>query len=296
MKKLINPFIPLLLSLTNLSHAQNLDPVVQEGRQWATRFWSANPNTRIYTETYRMEGDTVINQLTYKKIYYYKTPDLSDRKLFHYACRQDKQKVFIYFYYTQDEALFFDFSLENGDLFEEESRSYRVFSVHDTLLNDGVTRKCIHLKDITREDNIKIWVEGLGSLEKGISWETFDRVGRSGDLLCCHQNGVQIYRNPDYNSCFVGELANNRLEPSPSTFWRLSPQPATESVQAVCEAAETGWHSGNWRLVDTGGKALRRGTFSDGRFDISLNAIPAGLYFIEITANGTTCRLKCVKK
>ena len=83
---------------------------------------------------------------------------------------------------------------------------------------------------------------------------------------------------------------------NPSTFWRLSPQPATESVQAVCEAAETGWHSGNWRLVNAGGKALRRGTFSDGRFDVSLSAIPAGLYFIEITANGTTCRLKCVKK
>ena len=83
---------------------------------------------------------------------------------------------------------------------------------------------------------------------------------------------------------------------NPAAFWRLSPQPATESVQAVCEAAETGWHSGNWRLVDAGGKALRHGSFSDGRFDVSLSAIPTGLYFIEITANGTTCRLKCVKR
>ena len=96
-----------------------------------------------------------------------------------------------------------------------------------------------------------------------------------------------------------GKCTNAAVETpleNPAAFWRLSPQPATESVQAVCEAMETTWHSGNWRLIDAGGKALRRGTFSDGRFDISLNAIPAGLYFIEITANGTTCRLKCVKK
>lgn len=83
---------------------------------------------------------------------------------------------------------------------------------------------------------------------------------------------------------------------NPTAFWRLSPQPASESVQAVCRAAETGGHSGNWRLVDAGGKALRHGSFSDGRFDVPLSAIPTGLYFIEITANGTTCRLKCVKR
>ena len=289
----------ILLLLINLSQAQNIDPVVQEGRQWATRILcSVNPveYNPVHTETYRMEGDTVIDQLTYKKIYCYKTPDLSDRQLFRYACRQDNQKVFIYFYYTQNEALFFDFSLDNCDVFEEKSRSYKVFSVHDTLLNDGVTRKCIHLKDITRDDNIKIWVEGLGSLEKGIYWEPFDIVGCTGTLLCCHQNGVQIYRNPDYNNCFVDKVTNEQSEPNPAAFWRLSPQPATESVQAVCEAVETGWYSGSWRLVDAGGKALRHGTFSDGRFDVSLRAIPAGLYFIEITANGTTCRLKCVKR
>ena len=461
-----------------------------------------------------MEGDTVINQLTYKKIYCYKTPDLSDRQLLHYACRQDNQKVFIYFYHTQSEVLFFDFSLTNGDLFEEYGRSYQVFYIHDTLLNDGVTRKCIHLKDTTRDDNIKIWVEGIGSLPKGIYWEPFDIVGCTATLLYCQQNGVQIYLNLDaqepapspwfpdgaewyygifnqfelwggtgcihmtvakdtlfagrpckqlkleacdgkyetlyeyvypcgdslfyYNyadedffllldlsaktgdtiwvhdtafipnpgfdpyhlisiytyenyrfmayritgmdtviragkslrrqyvepiternvngrqetswwefpryqnwdneprciiegigslggfwgetrylhlewgccklRCFFAEgktymtdgTCTNAAEETPlenpAAFWRLSPQPATESVQAVCEAAETGWHSGNWRLVDAGGKALRRGTFSDGRFDVSLNAIPAGLYFIEITANGTTCHLKCVKR
>ena len=517
MKKLINLFVPLLLSLINLSHAQSLDPVVQEGRQWFTQFWcSVNPAeyNPIHTETYRMEGDTVINQLTYKKIYCYKTPDLSDRQLLHYTCRQDNQKVFIYFYHTQSEVLFFDFSLTNGDLFEEYGRSYQVFYIHDTLLNDGVTRKCIHLKDTTRDDNIKIWVEGIGSLHKGIYWEPFDIVGCTATLLYCQQNGVQIYLNLDaqepapspwfpdgaewyystrdnnlsmntpthyihmtvakdtlfagrlckqlkfeacdgtfetlyeyvypcgdslfyynyadedffllldlsaktgdtvwvhrsgfipnpgfdpyrhweigipnpndirkyyrfmaykittidtvtmggktlrrqraeaihsikengegflsawlfpsvsnsYNfitegigsmggfwgqdysaymtwlRCFFAEgktymtdgtCTNAAVETpleNPAAFWRLSPQPATEHVQAVCEAAETGWHSGLWRLVDTGGKALRRGTFSDGRFDVSLSAIPAGLYFIEITANGTTCRLKCVKR
>ena len=135
-------------------------------------------------------------------------------------------------------------------------------------------------------------VEGVGSLTYffGETEPIFPEWGYC-ELRCFFAEGKTYMTD--------GKCDNAALETpleNPTTSWRLSPQPATESVQAVCEAAETGWHSGNWRLVDAGGKTLRRGTFSGGRFDVSLNAIPAGLYFIEITANGTTCRLKCVKK
>ena len=135
--------------------------------------------------------------------------------------------------------------------------------------------------DSTYIFHMRSYGEFIGNDSLVMNYEIFST--RHGGETCYYE-GVRL------------NLAVETSLENPTTFWRLSPQPASEQVQAVCEAAETAWHSGGWRLVDAGGKALRRGTFSDGRFDISLNAIPAGLYFIEITANGTTCRLKCVKK
>lgn len=135
-------------------------------------------------------------------------------------------------------------------------------------------------------------VEGLGSLPYfwGESEPIFPEWGYC-KLRCFFAEGKTYITDGKCDNAAVEMPFEN-----PATFWRLSPQPATESVQAVCEAAETGWYSGGWRLVDAGGKVLRQGTFNDGKFDVSLSAIPAGLYLIEITANGTICRLKCVKK
>ncbi len=84
---------------------------------------------------------------------------------------------------------------------------------------------------------------------------------------------------------------------NPASFWRLSPQPASGSVRAVCEETTGGtWHNGSWRLVDAAGKALQGGVFTDGCFEINLSDCPTGLYFVEImAADGTACRLKCLK-
>ena len=299
MKKLISLSVFILL-LTIQSHAQSIDPVVQEGRQWSTSVWWAVSPPQFYTEIYRMEGDTVLDKKTYKKLYCYYTEDLSSGTLYNYALRQDGEKVYLKFYGEKGETLFFDFSIKKGKSFSVHGHKFVAEEVYDMKLADGKTRKAIRLHDDEMTDT---WVEGVGSLVYGINWGGLKLVpgAKKYDLLCCHQNGEQIYQSSQHGGrCFVGEtppgLANDRIKPNPAAFWRLSPQPATESVQAVCEATETGWHSGNWRLVDAGGKALRRGTFNDGRFDVLLSAIPAGLYFIEITANGTTCRLKCVKK
>ncbi len=300
MKKSIILLVLTLLSLINLSQAQNIDPIVQEGRQWATSVWWAVSPPQFYTEIYRMEGDTVLDKKTYKKIYCYYTEDLSGGTLYNYALRQDGGKVYLKFYGETGENLFFNFSIKKGSAFSVHGHTFAADKVYDTILADGKTRKAIRLHDDEMTD---IWVEGVGSLIYGINWDGLRRMpgAKKYDLLCCHQNEVRIYQTTEHGgSCFVGEvpegLSNNKVKPNPATYWRLSPQPAAESVQAVCEATETGWHNGSWRLIDAGGRALRRGTFSGGRFEISLSAVPTGLYFIEITANGTTCRLKCIKK
>ncbi len=306
----INLYLTGLIMLLgmSLSRAQDMEPMVQEGRQWATRVWWAVSPPQLYTEIYRMEGDTVLDKKTYKKIYCYLTEDLSDGTLYYYALRQDSEKVFIRFYGQSDEKLFFDFSLTPGQTFSVNGDNMVVEVIGDTILSpDSKTRKCVLLKSIKYDIFEDVWVEGIGSLVYGINWnglmENLLRLdgAKVYNILCCHQNDKQIYQNPSYSGCFVGEappgVSTEKTQLNPAAFWRLSPQPASESVRAVCEATADGaWRDGRWRLVDAAGKALQGGVFTDGCFEISLSDHPAGLYFVEITAaSGTACRLKCLK-
>ncbi|MDE7149483.1 MAG: hypothetical protein K2O01_03620, partial [Bacteroidales bacterium] len=268
----------IILSAMNLSQAQNIErfdsakravenlfsdghgaktglekePVVQDGRQWSTRVgWAVSP-PQLYTEIYRMEGDTVLDKKTYKKIYCYYTEDLSSGMLYHYAFRQDGEKVYLKFYGEKGETLFFDFSIKKGKSISVHGHKFVVEEVYDMVLSDGKTRKAIRLSDDEMTDT---WVEGVGSLVYGINWDGLVLLlgAKRYDLLCCYQNGEQIYQTNLFGGrCFIGEapagLANNREKPNPASFWRLSPQPATEIVRAVCESTVSGtWHSGRWR-------------------------------------------------
>lgn len=298
----------IMLLGMNLSQAKNIEPMVQDGRQWATRVWWAVSPPQLYTEIYRMEGDTVLDKKTYKKIYCYYTEDLSSGMLYHYAMRQEGDKVYLKFYGEKGETLFFDFSLTPGQTFSVNGDNMVVEVIGDTILSpDSKTRKCVFLKSIKYDIFEDIWVEGIGSLVYGINWdglmEGLLRLdgAKVFNILCCHQNNKQIYQNPEYNNCFVGEappdVSTEKTPLNPAAFWRLSPQPAAGSVRVVCEASADGaWREGHWRLVDAAGKAVQGGVFADGSFEISLSDRPASLYFVDITAaDGTTCRLKCLK-
>lgn len=136
-------------------------------------------------------------------------------------------------------------------------------------------------------------VEGIGSMAYffGETELVYPEMG-SYHLRCFFAEGKTYMTDGKCDNAAVEIPLEN-----PASFWRLSPQPAAESVRAVCETSANGvWREGRWRLVDASGKALQGGVFTDGCFEISLSDHPAGLYFAEITAaNGSTCRLKCLK-
>ena len=244
--------------------------------------------------------------------------------------------LFYYNYAAQDFFLLLDLSAKTGDTIWVHDTAfipnpgfdpYHLISIYDYESYRFMAYRIIGMDTVIRvgkslrRQQVEPITERSINEQQEFSWWEFPRqqnrgnepryviegIGSSGGFW-----GETRYLHLEWGYCKLrcffaegktymtdGKCTNAAVETpleNPAAFWRLSPQPATEHVQAICEAAETGWHSGHWRLIDAGGKALRHGTFSDGRFDISLSGLPTGLYFIEITANGTTCRLKCVKK
>lgn len=293
----------LILFVLNFAQGQDLTTITQEGRQWSTEIWNPVSPPELYTEIYRIEGDTALDGKTYKKIYCYHTQDLSNRTLYSYACRQDGKKVYVRFYGDQSEKLFFDFSLKVGDTLSvaKYDRHMKVIAVGDTVINGRASRyvrlMCRNRENYHKED---VWVEGLGSLDYGISWAGMSMyVGaKKYTLLCCYQGNDLLWKKSEDGECFVGgSVSTESLEVLNPTQWKLLPQPAGEAVQAICMSSESAWQRGQWYLHDLSGKRLQSGKFTDGRFEISLRHIPQGLYMIEIKAarGGDICRLKCVK-
>lgn len=186
------------------------DSIVQEKRQWSTEVWWAIAPPQLYTEIYRIEGDTTLGGKTYKKIYCYHTPNMSDRKLYTYACRQKDKKVYIRFYGEKSERLFFDFSLKVGDRFKvkEHELDMKVTEVGNMVIN-GQTVCYVRLTNENPKRNWMgedIWVEGIGSLDYGISWGGMRHMAgaKKYTLLCCHQGNDLLWKKSDTGTCFVG--------------------------------------------------------------------------------------------
>ena len=97
-------FLASLLSLISISTSAQHDVMVQEGRKWISEVEIMSEGTYICTE--EIKGDTLINDVSYKKMY-------KDDK-YECAIRQEGKKVFALFP-NLEESLLYDFALNGGE-------------------------------------------------------------------------------------------------------------------------------------------------------------------------------------
>jgi len=179
----------------------------------------------ILDHKYWFEGDTIINNVRYTKIYSQKCESESEcGELSYYAAvREDTtaEKIYAvypcdstrlseYSSYTCDEVLLADFNVQAGDQIEVYTnwpwfarRSVTVEDV-DSIQIDNQYRKRINLvKNDWAPDS---WVEGFGSIIFGLFFPSPEQVFDLGGVpvfLCMHINGELFYQNPEYDTCFL---------------------------------------------------------------------------------------------
>jgi hypothetical protein len=222
MKKFILIFF-LLISYISVN-GQDYLPMLEENTVWS-----------IWNEKYTLVGDTVINDLTYKKLFYHKfleefTPD---SLIYIAAMREDEINEKVYFIWEgfDTEVLLYDFSLEVGDVFNVYCPWFSI-SLHGPSFADyeigtvfvcevfyqniaGVDRKTIKVAAYYSDycDYIyfsEYWIEGIGSdsglIYAGIcSSVMMDYV--YPNLICFHKNDSLIYQPPNpwgafYEECY----------------------------------------------------------------------------------------------
>ena len=188
--------LPLLMLLCSCTSRPTLQPIAQEGKAWHIKTQIPYYDDR-YTHDVHMwiAGDTVVDGLTCKRLYKHTRLRHGDDAgtLQVGYCRQEGDR------YYQNGELLFDLGLQVGDTFvPRRGMPLVVKTVGDTMLTDGLPRKCLMVAECTEPERTLFrhdyWVEGIGSLQMGILTNDFISIGVMKRLLHHTHEGDTLYR------------------------------------------------------------------------------------------------------
>ena len=234
-----NNCLIILMALLSMTHAvmaqeSSYHPFLKEGKTWNCRLTervneTANNVETCYlqTTTYglRINGDTVINGTTYKKLY--KDIDYMERTLLYAypadagnsleqqqrievntvlmddCLREEDGKVYEYLPNRQSEILLYDFSLCVGEYCPEGYAGPRTcINNIDTVAVDNRPFRRFHLSIENIGDKAdRIWIEGVGHPNGLLQvWGAELNDGKTYEMLSCYEDGQCIFTSNDFYS------------------------------------------------------------------------------------------------
>lgn len=191
--------------------------LVTEGKQWAVCRHSFRGE--FWTETYRLQGDTIINGKTYKIEHAARNEDLSDMKPSGRYMREEDGRVYSITDKDQRDDFVFDYSMEIGDtLFYNPHTDYygnvykhhtclRLIAIRDTIIpnGDGRVRKCYDTEEgcLNGDDVYEFhpvlhsFIEDIGYTATGLSSSEIGTTGVGYSLLYVKQGDTILYQQEE---------------------------------------------------------------------------------------------------
>lgn len=223
------------------------------------------------TQYFTISGDTVINSLTYHKIYYDTVPNQFNH--YYAAVREDSLKKVYVISMGTSENLKFNFSGNIGDTMQINPIK-KIIGI-DSVLISGTYRKRFILSS---NDTI---IEGIGNINSVIGFYTSsDPV--SFTLLCMTTNNNLIYQSSQYLTCdtafyipFVG-INTTELD----KYFKIYPNPTAEYLYIDF----TDWSKeASISLYDVTGQMLvNKQTLFNGINILQVSPFAQGMYFYQI--------------
>lgn len=194
----------------NTAFPQAYIPFIGGDKMWTEDITSSINPYLHYVHIYTFGIDTTMNSIQYRKII-----DQTNTYLNTYI-REDtlEKKVYCKKEPNSCEILLYDFDLQVGDTFYNESDDTNCFSYDSYMLTTSVTyeffagknRKKMILNYFGAE---VIWYEGIGCMNKAL-FNSFDLVGGDFNLLCYFEDSILLYHNNNLgSSCFVNTEQKN---------------------------------------------------------------------------------------
>lgn len=256
-----------LIVIPFISFSQDFERIVSNTKKWNILFGVYTPDVyALYTRSYTIREDTLINELVYSKIYINNSPNNE-------YIREDENNNVYYKTEYNEERLIYDFNLNINDEivlpnmfgFEE---TWTVENV-DTVLFAEKNRKRITLS-ICEGCPSDYWIEGIGSTY-GLIYSGNLMWDFSTDLLCFYQNEELLYSNPDWNSCDITvSIPENKYK------FNVFPNPTNGYINI-----ETTEQIESLTIIDFTGRLIK----SENNKVIDLSMLKAGIYFLKVKTN-----------
>lgn len=238
---------------------------------------------------YKFAGDTVINNITYSKIYYSSFINLNAPpapncppfavdtifSLLEYCfLREDtvEKKVWRYMNInTPEEILLFDFSVEQGDTIEYEGLSDVIIdTIYNIITYDGKTRKIFEFGGIGFPGGF--FIEGIGGAG-GLIEVPYYYFEAGTWLLCVKDNNSNtIWDN--YSNCY--EFITNVQSIENKPLVKVFPNPFTK-----CINIENSTEIINVKIYNLLGKELLNETIIESK-TIDMSSLNPGVFILKI--------------
>jgi hypothetical protein len=260
--------------------------IVNDNSVWNSLYIQVEDETGIVNiprriDTIYMEGDSVVNNKVYKKVFYRMGGDKPDSKhpFFPGLIREESLKTWYIIDGQEQELLLYDFSVELNDIVElydapQTENPIVIYRVHaiDFMNINGIPKKKISLTYPDSETIMDIWVENLGSL---FNFMTIDQmVGWAKRLLSFYSDGVCLYHDPDYGDEVVDGTSVPKRQQSGFHFFIQS---GILNIQFDVS------FDGDIRLHETGGKLLYHSHLSNrSQHSINMSEFASGVYLLSL--------------
>jgi len=293
-------FVPLM------AVGQQNFPLVKDGGIWregyVVKVEPPDPWLKFRIQ-WVMEGDTVINNQTYKKLYQSNYGPSVLTKTFFGGMREDSiGRVYVYpdtnqsppgtHLQSHTEYLLYDFTLQVGDtlMVSNSFNIIQILSSIDSVLIDNHYRK---LYTFNAPGDHREVIEGIGSV-KGLFFPMVYGF-EHGQMLTCYEDGDIFWNNPALmgTDCFSVWIQERRQEPDFVTVY-----PVPFSDQLHIDVGDVRNDDVTIHLFDITGRLMREHHLS-GQKEVTLDVanLAQGAYILKAISNGhATKTIKVIKQ
>lgn len=261
--------------------AQNWD-MLKEGKSWNILSIGYTPDLTSYiagTEIIKFEGDTLVNDTLYKKVW--QSKDSLKTKWGHLGFVREVADSGLYYRNSEGiEWMMYKYNLKLGELFDVKQNGFTIATITankiDSVLINGIYKKRYSFSYSFGGAVSDNWIEGIGSMY-GILYPNYIGVtGGTNRLLCSYNNDVLMYKNSDYSNCFYNPETSIQKVLDGKNNLTIYPNPSRDILNIKVK------QESNVFIFNANGISIENINIpSLSEFQLNVKNYPKGIYFIS---------------
>ncbi|MDY0053486.1 MAG: T9SS type A sorting domain-containing protein, partial [Bacteroidales bacterium] len=246
--KLVLGVFIALISFSVSAQDYEYIPLVKPGLQlwtWDLGYLGYDDEAYRFRRYALTEEDTLINNITYKKLYEFTDIEFNPLTAIYYGGFRENSQKQVFFkgerYNDNNEFMIYDFSLSAGDTFNlpyNNEPSYFEIVAIDTLIYSGIPRRKFTIRNIPEfsfAPQYSFWIEGIGNYEGLIQLPRVYAVDNWLITRCYIHNRELLYSNYSHggNDCITPLMGvESIIEDNSITIY---PNPSNSEVNISSE-------------------------------------------------------------